>query len=122
MRCDMYRTITIARILVCALLSALPIIACAAPNAQEILAANDAIRNPGKPFGLTVTLIEYRNAQQTDSTTLGVYSKADAASGQFRSLIRFIAPPRDANKLMLKNGNDLWFYDPWSKASIRLSP
>jgi outer membrane lipoprotein-sorting protein len=96
--------------------------AAAAPNAQEILAASDAIRNPGKPFGLTVTLIEYRNGRQTDTTTLGVYSKADAKSGQFRSLIRFIAPPRDANKLMLKNGNDLWFYDPSSKASIRLSP
>ena len=39
-----------------------------------------------------------------------------------RTLIRFVAPERDANKLMLKNGNDLWFYDPASQASIRLSP
>lgn len=51
-----------------------------------------------------------------------MYSKADTKSGQFRSLIRFVAPERDANKLMLKNGNDLWFFDPSSKASIRLSP
>jgi hypothetical protein len=94
----------------------------AAPSAQAILSASDAIRNPDKPFGLTVTLVEYRNGTQTDTTTLGVYSKADANNGQFRSLIRFIAPARDANKLMLKNGNDLWFYDPSSKASIRLSP
>jgi outer membrane lipoprotein-sorting protein len=94
----------------------------AAPTAQEILAASDAIRNPDKPFGLTVTLIEYRSGKQTDSSTLAVYSKADPGSGQFRSLIRFVAPARDANKLMLKSGNDLWFYDPSSKASIRLSP
>ena len=113
---------TIGRLVASALLIALPSIAFAAPNAQAILAASDAVRNPEKPFGLTVTLIEYRNGQQTDTTTLGVYSKADTNSGQFRSLIRFIAPPRDANKLMLKNGNDLWFYDPSSKASIRLSP
>lgn len=93
-----------------------------APSAQAILAASDAIRNPDKPFGLTVTLIEYRKAVQTDTTTLAVYSKADARGGQFLSLVRFIAPPRDANKLMLKNGNDLWFYDPSSKATIRLSP
>src|SRR5450756_781610 len=105
-----------------ALIALLPGMAVAAPSAQAILSASDAIRNPDKPFGLTVTLVEYRNGRQTDSTTLGVYSKADANSGQFRSLIRFIAPPRDANKLMLKNGNDLWFYDPSSKASIRLSP
>lgn len=99
-----------------------PSVATAAPSAQAILAASDAIRNPDKPFGLTVTLVEYRNARQADSTTLAVYSKADAGSGQFRSLIRFVAPARDANKLMLKNGNELWFYDPSSKASVRLSP
>jgi len=94
----------------------------AAPVAQEILAASDAIRNPGKSFGLTVSLIEYRNGKQSDASTLAVYSKAEEASGRFRSLIRFVSPPRDANKLMLKSGNDLWFYDPSSKASIRISP
>ena len=94
----------------------------AAPSAQELLAASDAIRNPGKPFSLTTTLVEYRKGRQVDTNTLTVYSKAEANGGQFRSLIRFVAPARDANKLMLKNGNDLWFFDPSSKASIRLSP
>jgi outer membrane lipoprotein-sorting protein len=96
--------------------------ALAAPNAQDILAASDAIRNPDKPFSLTTVLVEYRNSKEVDTNTLTVYSKADTKSGQFRSLIRFVAPMRDANKLMLKNGNDLWFFDPSSKASIRLSP
>jgi len=36
--------------------------------------------------------------------------------------VRFVLPARDAGKLMLKNGNDMWFYDPTSKASVRLSP
>ncbi len=94
----------------------------AAPDPQAILAASDAVRNPGKPFGVTVTLVEYRAAKQTDGNTLTVYSKAETQSGQFRSLIRFVAPARDADKLMLKNGNDLWFFDPSSKASIRISP
>ncbi|HMN75618.1 MAG TPA: outer membrane lipoprotein-sorting protein [Burkholderiaceae bacterium] len=94
----------------------------AAPDAQTILAASDAVRNPPKPFAVTVSLLEYRNSKQTDGNTLVVYSKADDASGQYRSLIRFVAPQRDAGKLMLKNGNDLWFYDPSSQASIRLSP
>ena len=113
------------RLIAAALLSLLSLlsgIAPAAPSAQAILAASDAIRNPEKPFGLTVTLVEYRNARQIDTTTLAVYSRADAHSGQFRSLIRFVSPARDANKLMLKSGNELWFYDPSSKASIRLSP
>lgn len=96
--------------------------AVAAPGAQEVLAASDAIRNPARPFGLTTTLTEYRNGKQTDITSLAVYSRTDAGSGQFRSLIRFLAPARDVNKLMLKAGNDLWFYDPGNKASIRISP
>jgi hypothetical protein len=97
-------------------------LAFAAPDPQAILADSDAVRNPAKPFSVAVSLLEYRNAKQTDANTLTVYSKADAQNGQYRSLIRFIAPERDAGKLMLKNGNDLWFYDPSSQASIRLSP
>ena len=112
----------VQRLMLCAALAALSNLVAAAPSAQAILAASDAIRNPDKPFGLTVTLVEYRNGKQAGSNTLNVYSKADANSGQFRSLIRFAAPARDANKLMLKSGNDLWFFDPSSKASIRLSP
>jgi outer membrane lipoprotein-sorting protein len=104
------------------MLQAFSIVAFASPDAQSILAASDAVRNPDHPFGLTTTLTEYRDNKQTDVSSLQVYSKADSKSGQFRSLIRFVAPARDANKLMLKNGNDLWIYDPSNKASIRLSP
>ena len=99
-----------------------PSIASAAPSAQAILAASDAVRNPDVPFGLTNTLTEYRNGQQTDSLTLAIVAKADPDRGPFRSLVRFVAPARDAGKLMLYAGRDLWFYDPASKASIRLSP
>jgi outer membrane lipoprotein-sorting protein len=91
-------------------------------QAQRILAASDAIRNPSQSFGLTTTLTEYHNGRQTDSNTLLVYAKAEADSGQYRNLIRFMAPARDDGKMLLKNGNDLWFYDPSSQASVRISP
>ena len=29
-------------------------------DAQKILAASDAVRNPAKPFGLSIVLVEYR--------------------------------------------------------------
>lgn len=93
----------------------------ASPSAQDILAASDAVRNPNYPFGVTNTLIEYRNGKQTDTSTLVIYSKADVNGGQLRSLVRFLAPARDANKLMLYSGKDLWFFDPTNKASMRLS-
>jgi hypothetical protein len=94
----------------------------AAPSAQEILVASDLVRNPDYPFGLTNALVEYRNGVETDNSTLALYSRADPHSGQFRSLIRYLAPARDANKLILFSGKDLWFYDPSSKASVRMSP
>ena len=94
----------------------------AAPNAQEILAASDAIRNPGRSFSVTVTLTEFQGGKQIDTSTLTTYARAREQGGQFASLIRFVLPARDAGKLMLKNGNDLWFYDPTTKASVRLSP
>ena len=95
--------------------------AMAAPSADEILAASDGIRNPGRPFSVTVTLTEFQAGKQIDASTLTSYARKQP-DGQFASLIRFVLPARDAGKLMLKNGNDLWFYDPTNKASVRLSP
>ena len=94
----------------------------AAASAEEILVASDAIRNPGRAFSVTVTLTEFQAGKQVDTSTLVSYSRTQAQGGQFASLLRFVLPARDAGKLMLKNGNDLWFYDPTNKASVRLSP
>ena len=94
----------------------------AALSAEEILAASDAIRNPGKPFSVTVTLTEFQAGKQVDTSTLTSYSRTQQQGGDFVSLVRFVLPARDAGKLMLKNGNDMWFYDPTNKASVRLSP
>lgn len=94
----------------------------AAPSADAILAASDAVRNPGRPFSVTVTLTEFQAGVQIDTSTLISYSRTQQQGGQFSSLIRFVLPARDAGKLMLKNGNDMWFYDPVGKASVRLSP
>ena len=101
---------------------AAPVLTWAAPSADEILAASDAIRNPGRAFSVTVTLTEFQAGQQIDTSTLTSYSRTEQQGGQFASLMRFSMPARDAGKLILKNGNDMWFYDPTSKASVRLSP
>ena len=100
----------------------LPASVFAAASAEEILVASDAIRNPGRSFSVTVTLTEFQAGKQVDASTLVSYSRTQAQGGQFSSLLRFVLPARDAGKLMLKNGNDLWFYDPTNKASVRLSP
>jgi outer membrane lipoprotein-sorting protein len=94
----------------------------AAPNANDILVASDSVRNPGRSFSVTVTLTEFLGGKQVDTNTLTSYSRTQRQGGDFANLLRFVLPARDAGKLMLKNGNDMWFYDPTSKASVRLSP
>jgi outer membrane lipoprotein-sorting protein len=94
----------------------------AAPDAHAILAACDQVRSPNASFSLKAKLVEYRDGKQVDTSALVVYAKPDASSGQFDNLVMFLSPERDAGKLLLKNDNDLWLYDPANKASIRISP
>jgi len=93
-----------------------------APRAQEILTASDAVRNPARPFALSIVLTEYRNGQEVDSNTLAIYSKLEEEGGRDRTLVSYLGPPRDTGKLVLENGMEMWFYDPSSEASIRISP
>ncbi|MFT3818046.1 MAG: outer membrane lipoprotein-sorting protein [Rubrivivax sp.] len=69
-----------------------------------------------------MTLTEFEKGQQVDSTTLTSFARTLESGGQFATLVKFVEPVRDAGKLMLKNGKDLWFYDPSTKSSVRISP
>ena len=92
------------------------------PNANDVLIASDRARNPDRSFRVTLTIVEYVGNRARDRTGLVVYSREDKQSGQFDNLVRWAEPPRDAGKLVLLKGANLWFYDPASKASIRISP
>jgi outer membrane lipoprotein-sorting protein len=92
-----------------------------AQTAQEIIAESDKVRNPSQPFRSTDTLTEYVGGKQRDQDVLVVYAKVDPATKQFRNLIRYLEPPRDQGKMVLLDGRVLWFYDPSSKASVRIS-
>ena len=94
----------------------------AAQTPREIIAAADRVRNPGQPFRTTNTLTEYVGGKQKDQDQIVVYSKEDPATRQFRNVVRYVEPPRDAGKIALLDGKNLWFYDPASKASVRISP
>jgi hypothetical protein len=92
------------------------------PTAQDLVAASDRARNPDQPYRLTDTLVEYVGGKPRDSVVLVVYSREDKESRQYSNLVRYAGPPRDVGKIVLLNGTNLWFYDPSSKASIRISP
>jgi hypothetical protein len=92
------------------------------PTPEEVLTASDRARNPDQPFRVTLTIVEYINNKARDRTGLIVYSREDKQTHQFNNLVRYAEPPRDTGKLVLQKGGNLWFYDPASKASIRISP
>jgi outer membrane lipoprotein-sorting protein len=92
-----------------------------AQTAQEIVAATDKVRNPGQPFRTTLKLTEFVAGKERDHDTLAVFSKEDPATRQFRNLVQYVEPARDAGKRVLLDGHSLWFYDPDSKVSVRIS-
>lgn len=91
-------------------------------SAKEILQRSDKVRNPDTPFSTLVTITEYNKAKQVDKLVVKVFSKPHPNNGQYRTLVKFVQPSKDKGKLMLRNGNEIWFYDPAANNSIRLSP
>ncbi len=90
------------------------------PN--EIISSSDKVRNPSEPFQVINELTEYHKGSIRSKMKLVVMAKEDKVSGRFNNLVLYRSPPRDAGKAVLMNGTKLWFYDPISKASVRISP
>jgi hypothetical protein len=105
-----------------ALILAAPALAAETPSAQDLVAQADRVRNPDQPFRLTLALVEYVNGKPRDRVVLVVYARENKETRQFRNLIRYAEPARDVGKMVLLNAPNLWFYDPASKTSVRLSP
>lgn len=93
-----------------------------APDAAQLLADGDRIRNPPGSFSVRLQLTEFRRKQAVNASVLIVYARPAEEGGDYRNLVRFVEPARDHGKLMLRNGQDLWFHDPASRASVRISP
>jgi len=120
MRCVMSKNATRRLVLIAAVLAA-SAGGARAQSAHDIIAGADRVRNPGEPFRTTTILTEYVRGKAGDQTVLAVYSKEDKTSGQFRNLVRYLQPPRDSGKMALLDGQNLWFYDPAAKSSVRIS-
>lgn len=99
-----------------------PAVAAGDEQARQIVEMADRIRNPQQPFQVTLRLVEYRNGQARQSATLRLHAKLQPATQRFRNLARFMEPAADVGKILLMDEEDLWFFDPASSASIRISP
>jgi len=93
-----------------------------AESAADIIAASDRVRNPDKSFRMIDTLTDFTDGKPVSQTTLIVASLEDKTTKRFSSIVRFAAPARDEGKMVMMDEGKMWFYDPASKASVRLSP
>ena len=75
----------------------------------EIVNNSDKIRNPSDSFYQKSLITEFQNAKK-------------ARDGQFKTLVKILKPKKDREKLMLREGNSMWMYDPNSKAIAQISP
>lgn len=89
---------------------------------QRVIERCDAVRNPDQPFRVRLRLTEYVEGEPRNVVILRVYSKVERKTGQFKNLVRYLEPPRDFGKSVLMNGTTMWFYDPASRSSVRISP
>jgi hypothetical protein len=91
-------------------------------QARQIVERADLIRNPQQAFQVGMRLVEFRDGQVRESATLQLYSKPQPETRRYRNLARIVEPSADAGKILLMDEENLWFYDPASSASIRISP
>lgn len=92
------------------------------PQAQELLEQADRARNPGQAFTFTNSMTEFKNGQPVYGARFHVMSKTDRRSSQYRNLVTFVAPAEDIGKRLLLGGEVLWFFDPGSGSTVRVSP
>ncbi len=91
--------------------------ATAAETAEEILKRADLVRGPDDPFTLRMNVTGYRGTEVLNETSVlvNIYDPS-------RSLVEFVAPPRDAGRKMLRVSENMWVRIPASRRAIRITP
>jgi hypothetical protein len=86
-----------------------------ADEAAEIVRDADRFRRPGDSFVWKVTITSEEGKKAPSVDGFEVYVK-----GAGRSLVRFVAPPRNVGRSLLAIGRDLWIYLPDAGKPVRI--
>ena len=89
----------------------------AADDADEIVKRADLVRGPADPFTLKMNVVAYKGSEVLTSTSVLVNTHDFS-----RSLVEFVAPPRDAGRKLLRVSENMWVRIPASRRSIRITP
>lgn len=86
----------------------------------QIVQKSDKIKNIGGSFYQKALITQYQNAKKVNSMLISIYSKE--FNGQYKTLVKILKPTKDKNKIILRDGNTMWMFDPNSKAIAQISP
>ena len=87
---------------------------------KQIVNNSDDIRNIPGSFYQKALITQYANAKRVDSMLISIYSKE--LNGQYKTLVKIIKPSKDRDKIILRDNNSMWMFDPNSKAIAQISP
>lgn len=85
-------------------------------SADEVLSAILDSQRGGQAMRGTITMTVVRPGQER------VYQIELISDGRERSLVRVLAPSRDAGQAFLRDGDNLWLYNPRLRRTLRLPP
>ncbi|RQS70490.1 outer membrane lipoprotein-sorting protein [Burkholderia sp. Bp8963] len=90
-------------------------------NADDIVTAVERLLDPTPAYRMFNTIVQYENGAEISRIKVAVFTKRHQSSGKWLDIVQYIDPPRDTGKTLLNDGDALWFYDPASRASLRIS-
>lgn len=93
-----------------------------ADEGQRIVESMEEQRDQTLSMRTTIKLTDYVDARVNEEMALTVYTKPYGDLARSRDIVYIDAPRRDAGKVMLRHGRDLYFYDPAAANTIRISP
>jgi hypothetical protein len=93
----------------------------AAPAATSIMRTVERMLDPAPSYRMVNTITQYQKGTQIDQIKIAVLTKLDNTNGVWRDIVQYMEPARDARKTVLNDGAALWFFDPGSRASLRIS-
>lgn len=73
----------------------------------------DAVRAPGNNFSFKAEVIDPKGRKLKLSVRV---------KDRYKSLVRYLAPPRSAGRSLLFVGRDMWVYIPGTRRVLRISP
>jgi outer membrane lipoprotein-sorting protein len=91
-------------------------VAFAQRTADEVLGAILDSQRSGQAMRGTITMTVVRPGQER------AYQLEMISDGSQRSLMRVLAPSRDAGQAFLRDGDNLWLYNPRLRRTLRLHP